>query len=261
MENINVLRFIAIITILIIGIAGGFFPRSMVRSKRNEALMVLGNAMAGGIFLGAGFIHMLGDAVEDFANNFPNLNYPVPYLIAGIGLLCILFFEKVLLSGDEDEAISGAAMSEDSFYPYVLALILSIHSVLAGIALGMEGQANTYLAILIAILAHKGSAAFALGSSLIEAGVSKARHTKIVLLFSISTPAGILVGIFMSSVFTGTGAQITEGIFDALAGGSFIYVAILDIINDVFDKKDRLWLKFFCLLFGFSIMALVAIWT
>ena len=52
-----------------------------------------------------------------------------------------------------------------------------------------------------------------------------------------------------------------EGIFDALAGGTFVYVAVLDIIDEAFADKVDLGAKFAVLMAGFLGMALLALWT
>jgi zinc transporter 1/2/3 len=51
-----------------------------------------------------------------------------------------------------------------------------------------------------------------------------------------------------------------EGIFDAMAAGTFLYIAVVDILIDEFRSTHLGWL-FLSTLFGFSIMAVVAVWS
>ena len=57
-------------------------------------------------------------------------------------------------------------------------------------------------------------------------------------------------------------SSIFEAVFDALAAGTFLYIALLDILEEEFraSTSHRMG-KFFLVLAGFALMALVAIWT
>lgn len=55
--------------------------------------------------------------------------------------------------------------------------------------------------------------------------------------------------------------MLAEAIFDALAAGSFVYVAVLDIIGEAFADKVNLGIKFLVLTAGFLGPALLAMWT
>jgi zinc transporter ZupT len=46
-----------------------------------------------------------------------------------------------------------------------------------------------------------------------------------------------------------------------MAAGSFVYVAVLDIIEEAFAEKVDLGVKFTVLTLGFVGMALLAVWT
>jgi zinc transporter 1/2/3 len=73
--------------------------------------------------------------------------------------------------------------------------------------------------------------------------------------------AGILLGTGFAVVFSGGGEVIAEAIFDGIAAGTFIYIAVLDIIGDVFEDKKDPWLRFGLVVSGFSLMGLIAIWA
>jgi zinc transporter 1/2/3 len=243
--------------ILTTGLIGGFLPLRFDESEHSKRLLAVGNGFAGGIFLGAGLIHMLGDAQENFRSI--TADYPLALLIAGGGFLGVLFLEMVALQGRED--VSTVTGAKNSFYPFLLMIVLSVHSLIAGAALGLEGSVAASFALLIAILAHKGSAAFALGISLKIARFERHRLTAMVALFACMTPLGVLAGFAFSQTLEGQTAVLVEGIFDAVAAGSFVYVAVLDIIEEAFADKVDLGLKFAVLTAGFLGMALLAVWT
>ena len=158
MENLE-FKIAAALAVLLIGLLGGFVALRPFDERRRDILFSLGSAFAGGVFLGAGLIHLLGDSVEHFAAVAPDLEYPLAYLLAAAAFAAILFLERVLGT----HAASIAALSESAtIYPYLLAIVLSVHSVLAGMALGAEDTIAGWLVIFIAIMAHKGAAGFAL---------------------------------------------------------------------------------------------------
>ena len=80
-------------------------------------------------------------------------------------------------------------------------------------------------------------------------------------IFSFMTPLGIVLGIAFSILATSMTATQVEAVFDALAAETFLYIAVLDIIGEVFEKKENRWIKFVLIVVTFGFMALIAIWT
>ena len=257
--NIIMFKAIAFIAILITGISGGFLSLRLASSKKSERLFSLGNAFAGGIFLGAGLIHMLPDAQEGLGTL--GVNFPLTFLICAIGFLMILFLEKVVVQGHSAVANSLVKRPKANIYPYMLTLVLSVHSIIAGIALGTEDKVGLSIVIFIALISHKWSAAFALGVSLIRADIKKVKIKNILILFSFATPIGIVLGTTLSAILTGRTEEIIEGLFDAIAAGTFLYVAIVSVLNNEFKQNEDRWLKFLMVSIGLGIMALLAIWV
>jgi len=65
----------------------------------------------------------------------------------------------------------------------------------------------------------------------------------------------------MSAVLEGKAELVTTAVFDALAAGTFLYVAVLDIIQQEFAHARDRGIKFVLLSFGLGLMAVLAIWT
>jgi zinc transporter 1/2/3 len=80
-------------------------------------------------------------------------------------------------------------------------------------------------------------------------------------MFSRMTPLGVVAGLAFSRALSGQTAVMLEAVFDALAAGTFVYVAVLDIIQETFAEKVDLVAKFTLLSAGFLGMALLAVWT
>lgn len=63
-----------------------------------------------------------------------------------------------------------------------------------GMAMGAQATVVDTLHIFIAIVAHKGLAAYALGSSVVDSGASKMRFWSVIAVFALATPLGIGLG-------------------------------------------------------------------
>lgn len=257
----NVLWF-KIATILIIftaGLTGGTIPMRISLSPAGRRWLTRGNAFAGGIFLGAGLIHLLTDSQEIFGSLASDVDYPLAFLLAGMGFLLVLFIERVLIGGEEEDVVATSEVRPA--YPFLLILVLSVHSIIAGTALGLEAGLIASFALFIAVLSHKGFAAFALGVSLRESAVPTSRATGVVAFFSFMTPLGVILGTVFAHVLQSQMSLGLEAVFDGLAAGTFLYVGILEIIEEVFAKVEERWPKFGLMAVAFGFMALLAVWT
>lgn len=252
-------KLIAAGVIALVALAGGRLALRISADARGAWYLTLGNALAGGIFLGAALIHLFGDAQEHMAAVVDSEVRWVA-ILAGLGFLLVMLPERVVFAG-QPHGDAGSAAAAPPVTQFLLAIVLSIHSLIAGAALGLETDASAFVGVLIAILAHKGSAAFALAAVLRRAGMDRGRIWTTLLIFSATTPAGIVLGALYGSAAEGQAAHLAEAIFDALAAGTFLYVASLEIIDDVFGREARNWLKFAVLGLGFALMALLSLWT
>ncbi len=251
-------KILSLLLIFAAGLFAGVAPTRICLTDRGKRQLILGNAFAGGIFLGAGLLHMLPDAFDNFKAFAGSTDFPFPALICGAGFLSILLLEKTILGGKEEAATITEGRSA---YPFILCFILSIHSIIAGTSLGLEAALSSAAAIFIAIIAHKGAASFALGVSLKENHFPTSRHILIICFFSAMTPLGVVFGTIFSKLLSTNASAGFEAIFDALAAGTFLYVAVVDIIEEVFQEQHDRWNKTLLILCGFALMAVVAIWT
>lgn len=229
------IKIIAAMAILAVGIIGGVIPLLAARHEASRRLLSLGNALAGGIFLGAGFMHLLPEGAEALEGV---VDYPLAPLLAAVGVVALLLIDRVLFEASHSIESDKEPGSRQPIYPLVLLVVLSIHSIIAGIALGIESELAASLLVMIAILSHKGSAAFALMVSVQSAGADRRRLWRVLTVFVVMTPLGILLGTLASGLFEGHAAHIAEGSFNALAAGTFIYVAILDVIDSEMSRTD-----------------------
>lgn len=110
-----------------------------------------------------------------------------------------------------------------------------------------------------ALSVHKALLAFALGVKIVEEGQTVMTHVKAVVFFAISSPVGVSIGVAieLSDVNLAT-KQLCEGLIQAVATGTFLYIAFVEIITPELNKTDLPpLLKVFFLAIGFGIICLV----
>ncbi|KFM26245.1 Zinc transporter ZIP1 [Auxenochlorella protothecoides] len=139
----------------------------------------------------------------------------------------------------------------------LLGVALCFHSVLEGAAMGAQATVSASMHIFIAVVSHKGLAAYALGSSVVDSDVSPARFWSVVGPFTLASPLGIFVGYVVSDLAAGTGAASIS----SMAAGTFLYVAFMEVIPKELDDKAHTLLKLAALATGYGLMSVLAIWA
>lgn len=228
------IKILAAFAILFVAVIGGFLPILVARYEGSQRFFSLGNAFAGGLFLGLGFIHLLPEGIEKLEGI---VEFPLAVLLSALGFSLLLLVDRVIFEDQHAEISSGSQRAE-AFHPYLLLGLLSIHSIIAGVSLGLETQSSALIILVAGILLHKGSGAFALMVSTYAAGLESRRQKSLLAILVAMTPLGILIGLMTSVAFEGTNALLFNGGFNALAAGTFIYVAILHIIDEELSKRD-----------------------
>ena len=129
--------------------------------------------------------------------------------------------------------------------PYILLIALSLHGLFEGIALGVMKTIRDLLFLLVAILAHKWAESLALGISFFKSGTESHIFIKMIVIFSLFSPSGIIIGI----LFTSAGYLI-EGILLSVSGGTFLYVSASEVIVEEFAITKYKYKKYAFYLLG-----------
>ena len=197
---------------------GGGLPFFFEKDARTSVFLSYGEVFARGIFLGTGLIHLLPDAHEHFSKVVHG-DYPYIFVLCAFTIALLIMVEQ------------GIRMSVDkkkpplTWKPYLLLIILSVHSLIAGAALGIESLASRFFVLFIAIVAHKAAAAFALCVHMKRHKVNAKSMRNLLLVFSVMTPIGILFGSGVNQLLQTNTSLLAQGLFDTLAAGTFIYIA------------------------------------
>lgn len=244
------LKIFSALVIWVMTILSGIYPFFKRYQTSKSFRFPVGESLASGVFLGAGLIHMLGKSSHMFYQQ--NYSYPLAFLISGSTFLFLLWLEHI---GREIKHKSSG--TSESFV--ILAVImLSIHSFLAGAALGLAQSLSISFAILFAILAHKWAASLALAIQINKSNLSLRSGIIMFLIFSSMVPLGVFFGDIV--LYNISSHPYLEPLFLSLAAGTFLYLGSLHGLERSVMVQECCNLKMFSFVIaGFILMALVAV--
>lgn len=124
----------------------------------------------------------------------------------------------------------GAALTP--LMPLIYALLFSVHSLIAGLALGVQSQlGDAAVAILIAIVAHKFVEALSLAASFVREGVRLETSLLVLLVYCAMTPLGLAAG-YLLVAHGGALGGTAEPLLSSFAAGSFTFLASHELGSD-----------------------------
>lgn len=250
MNLINI-KLSAAILIIVTTLIAAWLPFKNHLAVRRHKDFFIGEALASGIFLGLGLIHMLGEA--DHAFIAADYHYPLAFLLAGSTFLILLFCEHIGMEFSKQRAQNAPVIVIISI------LMLSIHSLLEGFVLGVTTSTTNFLVILIAILAHKWAASFSLAIKINQSSLTFKQGGAYFGIFMLMAPLGILTASSLHHYMENYAAATP--FFNALAAGTFIYIGTLHglkrsvMIDRCCDLKEFAWV-----IVGFLAIALLQLW-
>lgn len=290
MASVTQLQGISIVLIFLIALAGGSVPWLVKsRSRRGRDFLAVASAFSAGVFLGAGLLHMLAEGnellEEAMTDQIINISFPLSFVLCGAGYFVSVASEILVLGHAHRHVAVEVHKQEDSeleeqnsdclddnnlaesyldernqelrLKVITLAVVLGIHSVLAGLALGFSSSRSSVGATMGAIVAHKLVDTFSFGVSLQSATKSLRWYWFVMVLFSLITPIGVGVGMaIIASANMERDRLYVGGIVQAFASGAFIYVAT-STLAEALEQKRLIILKLILSLFGFSIMTVI----
>jgi zinc and cadmium transporter len=255
MTSVGVLALYSL-AILVGALVGGAIPLLGGRSRSDGML-----SFSAGVMLGAAFFHMLPEAAEGAGIR------AIPWVL--VGFLFLFLLERYVLvhvCAEPGVATAGHARSHPHAEGHagtgcevhtlgLAAFIgLSLHTIVDGFALGAaSGEERLGFLVFLAILAHKIPSSFSLSAILRAEGYSRPRALALNAVFATMVPLGAGLYVLLRELVH------TES-FTALAlaasAGTFLHLALSDIIPDLHRRADsRLRLS------GLLLMGVSAMWA
>lgn len=213
-------KIIAAIAIFSAAFFAGLLPAQF--DDKNTKRRFLTEAVASGIFIGAAIFHILPDAERGFTQL--NVNYLMAIFLCIIGFIMLVLIEQSSIKLNN-------TVNRSKITGLLLAISLSIHSLIEGAALGINMTIAGAFVIFVAIIVHKSLACFALIVSLRRANFTKKRVMGILVLFSLMTPLGIFLASIIGNTLQQDTSLMAEAVLNAVTAGSFIYIGTLDTVG------------------------------
>jgi zinc transporter ZupT len=214
-----------LVGILVVTLAGGLFPLIKRDQARGATGFPRGEAFMAGVFFALSLMLMLPSSFHLMAAIYPDLEFPIgSLLVAGI-FLALLGLEHLTKKQGLDEADADDPYSSPAI-PIIMTIMIAVPSFFLGTALSVSSPDTAFL-IFIAIMIHKSSAAFALTLKMVRSTLSNWQSWALFAAFVVATPLGIIAGAELSEFFGRDTITVIKSLVLALAGGTFMYMAIL----------------------------------
>ena len=212
--------------------AFGYIPLTLeLSSNRLKQLTAIG----AGVLIGSGFLVILPEALEIFEGHEEEGHEEESHIEPStIGLAILGGFVLMLLletfglphavHHDEDKDLLGLSAT----------IGLIVHAIVDGIAVGasVSSSTETGLVVFVAIMLHKGPAAFGLFSFLKHIKIPASKSKIYLFSFALASPiASILTFFILKDTSFATNDNI--GLALLFSAGTFIYVATVDVLPEV----------------------------
>lgn len=255
--DITALKMIIVIIIFACALLGGLIPIFTKKEGQLGWILPYGEFFARGIFLGVALLHLLPEAMEHFSFAHPAIEYPVILAICAVSIFMIQFIEQ-----GAAKLLQQLNIHPQNLIAYWLLLLLSIHSFIEGLAVGISETLTSMFIITMAIVVHKSSEAFALAIKLRACLMSRLSMLVMITLLALMTPIGILFGSLLLNSLEGTTGITIEAIFSAIAAGTFIYIGMMDTADcdHQAEENTSMLSRTCCFGLGIGLMAVVGLW-
>lgn len=222
-------KLFSLVSILAVSLVGGCLPLTRPERARQPDGFPLGKPFSCGVFLALSLVMMLPSALHLLGKAYPDALVPLPPAIAALVFLLLLFMEH------REEELSAKGKRHDDLtspiIPIIMTIMIAIPSFLLGTALGVSNTVSAVM-IFLAIIAHKGTAGFALALKMVNSTMSKRQVYLLFLFFACSTPFGIITGQEAREWMTGHEMLEIKGIILSAASGVFLYMSTMHGLRD-----------------------------
>jgi len=249
-------QWIYLCVILVCAFCGGYLPLTKPEQARGAQGFPNGEAFSSGVFLALSLTMLLPSAYVVYRQALPNLDYPLSSVIAIVAFLVLLAIEHLTGHLVAHSLPTREGVRIPAVIPVIMTGMIAALSFFLGAALGISDPVAAAL-IFIAIILHKGTAAFALALTMTRSTLTRNQTLVLFSLFALITPLGILAGGFAREYITGPVLIVKRTVL-ALGAGAFLYMGTLHEMRHASLIEHCCKLRCFAwMLTGLTITALV----
>jgi zinc transporter ZupT len=244
-----------IYTVALIGVSmvGAYLPYIRPLTDKQVHLLV---ALSSGIFLGILFFLLLPEAIHESAEG--NISPTYVCITIMFGFLAILFVDVLMKHHHMAECPCECHEDEHSHNLTSMSAFigLSVHAFVDGLVLatGLLASSDIGWITLLGMCIHKLVVLFSLSSTFVLAEQPKKVAMKYLFSFAIITPIAAVISFI---VLNGMSVEGLAGLPLAFSAGTFMYVALCDMVPEAFHRKSQELKSFAFLLIGLAIAAAV----
>lgn len=244
----------ACLLVFALTVAGGVVPLLLRASDRVQHLTV---AFAAGIFLGAVFLHLLPE-ISSLHGAHDGM---FVWLVVLLGVVLLFLLENLVFAsrpvaavepGPGGERPEGAVRHRAIGYATLFGL--SVHAFTSGLGLSVGVEFESMKGpLLLSVVSHKAAEGFSLCAALLLSHMRKSRALLWLGVFALLTPAGALIRALLAADMSGMGLTLLS----AFAAGTFLFVALCDLLPEVFHHRHDTAGKIGLLAAGVGVSVLV----
>lgn len=228
-----ILAAVALVTALI---AGGI---PIMRAVKDEGHQKMMTGIAAGVLLASALLVAIPEGFAATTSADADMGVTLSMggaILAGFILMLVLealgFGHDIHEEHHDHEGAHGHDHVHHPSNPTSVVFGLSIHALTDGLAMGAAlatGELSIAIAVTMGVIAHKIPAAFSLGVFSMHEREDTNKSWKDLIMFSLATPVMIILAYYAF----GDVSDYSIGLAILFAGGTFLYVATVDVLPDV----------------------------
>ncbi len=238
-----------------VSMAGASLPRARRLTDQQAHLLM---SLSAGIFLGLLFFLLLPEAIEEGESGGYGIRTLMYAIVAGFVLIMTVEFlmRRRHMGGCPCECCQDAhshrITSTSSFVG------LSVHAACDGLALAATFLAGEEVGLVatVGMCIHKFVVLFSLSTTMILTDETGRRAYSRLAAFSLITP---VAGIVFFLALDGVDVDAYTGLPLAFAAGTFMYVALCDILPEAFHRKKQDLPSYLLVVLGIVLILLFAV--
>lgn len=285
-------REIALGVLFLASLTGFLAPKLLVFVGMSRKGFSVLKGFSAGVIIGVALLHLLKDSIS-FLTEYTS--YSLGLAMAGVGMFVSFILDQISkemmhrlphtddyyvlpteiplsTSSSPDATVIDVSNNGDEFVDLmvalkkavVLELTCAIHSIIIGFNVGAMTDSSQIKILMFALIFHQFFEGNALGSYCEESKFSVLSSAVFGLIFSLSLPFGIIIGLFTAHADS---ALVVQGCANGVAAGMLIYTALVELLQDDFSEahvRNNSWLKVamvFASVMGYSALSFIAVYA
>ncbi len=239
--------------LVIISMAGAVIPHIKVLSDNQAHLLV---SLSAGIFLGLLFLMLLPEALHESEEAGFDVHTVMYVILAGFVLIMaieVYLKHRNMPTCTCKECVEGHDHKVTTLSSFVG---LSVHAICDGMVLAAAFYAGEEIGLVatVGMCIHKFVVLFSLSSTMILTDIDTRDAMKYLLGFAMLTP---ISGVLFFLLFGGMSLEGVIGLPLAFAAGTFMYVALCDMLPEAFHRRGQDLKSLLLVIAGIVLIALI----